>query len=274
MARKADKSLVWVIGGAGRGVGKTTLAGRLCDLLPDSVYAKYGHGRPSADKAPNYFRTLDDLEQFVNETRRTAAHVVVECNAWAGQGKGDVTIFVDASPGRTSTRPDVAALRSAADICVSDSADPKLWRAALAGVPVTAALRTKIVRALLAHQRFTAGGGVAVRTKVWFEAGGKHIFGAGIADLLAEIYRLGTLTAAAKAVNMSYRYAWQLLRTAETHLGRALVVRQAGGASGGHAALTAEGRHALEIFRTLNREVADFADKRFGDLYEQRARND
>lgn len=272
MARKPNKSLVWVICGAGRGVGKTTLAGRLCELLPGSVYAKYGHGRPSADKTPNYFRKLDDLGQFVGDARRTATHVVVECNAWAREGRGDVTIFVDAAPGRPA-RPDAARLRSTADICVGDRPQPKLWRAALADVPIAAALRVKIVRALEDHQRFTAGGGAAVRTKVWFEAGGKHIFGAGIADLLANVDQLGTLTAAAKAVHMSYRYAWQLLRTAETHLGRALVVRQAGGASGGGMALTAEGRRALDVFRTLNREVADFADRRFGELYEQKARN-
>jgi molybdate transport system regulatory protein len=272
MAKKKP-SLVWVICGAGRSVGKTTLAKRLCDLLPGSIYAKHGHGRPSAGKTPNFFRRVDELATFVSEARREASHVVVESNAWAREGKGDLTIFVDAAPGRASTRPDVATLRSAADICVSDKANPKQWRAALAGAAVVASLRPKIVQVLLAHQRFTVGGGVAVRSKVWFEAGGKHIFGAGIADLLATVDQHGTLTAAAKAVNMSYRYAWQLLRTAETHLGRSLVVRQAGGASGGGTALTAEGRHVLEVFRELNCDVAEFADQRFSELYGQRTGN-
>jgi len=264
---KVKRPFVWVISGAGRGVGKTTLAERLGELLPRSVYAKYGHGRPRADKTPNYFRKLDDLERFVSGVRRNASHVVVECNAWARDGKGDLTIFVDASPGRPSTRSDVAALRSAADICVGDTAEPKRWRKVLAGVGIGSALQGKIAGALQAHQRFTAGGGVAVRTKVWFEAGGKHILGAGIADLLQRVDQLGTLTAAAKDVRMSYRYAWQLLRTAEAHLGRKLVARRVGGASGGGTALTAEGRHAMEVFLALNREVADLADKRFDGLY-------
>jgi len=269
MAQKT-KSVVWVICGAGRGVGKTTLAERLCELLPSSVYAKYGNGRPRGDKTPNYFRKLEALEGFVDASRKAASHTVVEANSWAREGKGDVTIFVDAATGRPSPRPDVAQLRAAADILVSGDAMPRQWRTALGRVPIAARLRDRIVKALAAHQQFTAGDGLAVRTKVWFEAGGKHIFGAGIADLLDEVDRRGTLTAAAKTVNMSYRYAWQLLRTAETHLGRSLVVRRAGGASGGGMALTDEGRHALTVFRALNREVADFADKRFDELYGRR----
>lgn len=270
---KSKRPIVWVICGAGRGVGKTTLAERLCELLPSSVYAKYGHGRPRADKTPNYFRKLDDLERFIDDAHRRASHVVVECNAWARDGKGDLTIFIDAAPGRPSTRTDVDALRSAADICVNDAAEPKRWRRALAGAGIASALQTKIVRELQAHQRFTAGGGVAVRTKVWFEAGGKRVFGAGIADLLQRVDQLGTLTAAAKDVRMSYRYAWQLLRAAETHLGHKLVTRQVGGASGGGTALTAEGRHALNVFRLLSREVAELADKRFDRLYGKDASN-
>lgn len=269
MARKAGKALVWVISGAGRGVGKTTLARRLCDLLPGSVYAKYGRGRPRADKTPNYFQKLDDLAQFVGEARPSATHVVVECNAWAREGKGDVTVFIGAQPGRTGMRADAEVLRAAADLCVTADADPAQWRKALTRTALPAALRTKVVRALANHQRVVAGG-AEVRTKVWFEAGGKRVFGTGIARLLAAIDQFGTLTAAAKDVSMSYRYAWQLLRTAEAHLGSALVSRQTGGASGGGTALTDHGRHALAVFQQLNRDVADFADARFSDLYERK----
>ena len=269
MATKAKRSLVWVICGAGRGVGKTTLARRLCELLPRSVYAKYGQGRPRADKAPNYFRKLDDLAQFVGNARRNATHVVVECNAWAREGKGDVTIFIDAQPGRAGMLADAAALGAAADVCVSADSTPKEWRSALTRAGVPAALRTKVTCVLARHQRIVAGG-PEVRTKVWFEATGKRVFGSGIARLLAAIDQLGTLTAAAKDVNMSYRYAWQLLRTAEAHLGEALVIRQAGGPTGGGTALTDPGRHALTVFEQLNRDVADFADARFSDLYERK----
>ena len=34
---------VWVICGAERGVGKTHLGSRLCEVLPEAVYVKRGH---------------------------------------------------------------------------------------------------------------------------------------------------------------------------------------------------------------------------------------
>ena len=47
---------MWIICGAGRRVGKTHLARRLCRVLPRSVYAKPGHGPAGAAKSRNYFR--------------------------------------------------------------------------------------------------------------------------------------------------------------------------------------------------------------------------
>ncbi len=266
---KAKQAMLWVIGGAGRHVGKTTVANRLCAVLPNSVYAKCGHGKPKSHKQPNYFRNEGELSRFVTGARQRAKHVVVEYNGWAHEGRGDVTIYIDAQPGRRAMRADAAALRAAADLCVCADSTPTEWRKALTRARVPAALRRKVVGVLARHQRVVAGG-PEVRTKVWFEADGKRVFGSGIGRLLAAIDQLGTLTAAAKDVKMSYRYAWQLLRTAEAHVGEALVARQTGGATGGGTALTDHGRHALSVFQQLNRDVADFADQRFSDLYEQK----
>jgi len=263
MPDKSKRCLVWVIGGAGRGVGKTTLAQRLCEVLPDSVYVKCGHARKKKHKQPNYFRRAADLERFVADARRRARHVVAEYNAWAHEGRGDVTLFVDAAAGRTRRRDDADALSAAADLCVAADSTEIQWRTALARVPIAAALRKKIVSVLAEHRRFVVGGQADVRSKVWFEADGRHVFGAGIASLLECVDELGTLTAAAKATDMSYRYAWDLLRTAEVHFGRAFVARQAGGRRGGRTTLTDDGRHALAVFRQLNQDVARFADKQF-----------
>ena len=53
-------SLVWAICGAGRGVGKTTVALELCKLLPDSVYVKCGHSSAKPDKPGKYFSNISD----------------------------------------------------------------------------------------------------------------------------------------------------------------------------------------------------------------------
>ena len=51
-------SLIWTICGAGRGVGKTTLAMQLSEVLPDSTYTKCGHGKIKSDKPGKFFKKL------------------------------------------------------------------------------------------------------------------------------------------------------------------------------------------------------------------------
>ena len=102
--------------------------------------------------------------------------------------------------------------------------------------------------------------GLAVRTKVWLETDGMHAFGTGLARLLEGVARTGTLREAARAAHISYRHAWDMIKTAEKHLGKELILPRPGGIGGGQSALSAKGRHLLEVFRRVNREVADFAD--------------
>ena len=73
---------------------------------------------------------------------------------------------------------------------------------------------------------------------------------------------------------MSYRYAWKLIQVAEKRLGQTLVIRRAGGNRGGNSALSEKGRALLKTFNLLNKEVADFADKRFCALYKKGTGND
>jgi molybdate transport repressor ModE-like protein len=51
----------------------------------------------------------------------------------------------------------------------------------------------------------------------------------------------GYVTDAAKTSDMSYRYAWNLIRMAEHHFGKVLIERHAGSQSGGSSTLSAEG---------------------------------
>lgn len=106
----------------------------------------------------------------------------------------------------------------------------------------------------------------SVRTKVWIETAGSRVFGSGLARLLENIERFGSLRRAADEAGMSYRYAWNLIGAAEDDLRTRLIIRRTGGSGGGGSALSAEGRRLLGIFRALSREVADFADARFGAL--------
>jgi len=265
-------STIWVICGAGRGVGKTALAERLCAVLPDSLYAKCGHGPFKAGKPANYFSTTAALEEFV-ASQGAAGHIVVESNAWARAGRGDIVAFVDGVRGRTGLREDAADLRSRAHLHVAADASRADWLKVLKKSLSSEALCRAVCDALAAQQTCLFGAQPKVRTKVWLESAGARVFGNGLALLLEHVDVLGTLQGAAQAAGMSYRYAWNLIRSAERRLGRDLVLRRSGGAHGGSSVLSEEGRSMLNLFRRLNSDVAAYADKRFSEFCNREGRH-
>lgn len=261
----------WVICGAGRGVGKTHLAERLCEALPGAVYAKQGCGEPRPGKTPNFFASKEELASFVEEARGRHEHVVVESNSWARSGHGDVIIFVDGIPGKTEYRADADELRTKSHLRVIPGSSihecKKVLRRKLADSP----LREAVCDLLIQHKHFLGGSKPRVNTKVWLTVDGMHAFGSGVAKLLESVDRCGTLQEAARAVGMSYRRAWGLIKKAEKHLSIPLIVPRAGGAGGGGTTLSSEGRHLLETFQRLNQEVAALANERFAPPADEEA---
>ncbi len=68
-----------------------------------------------------------------------------------------------------------------------------------------------------------------IRVKFWLEENGEVLFGDGRLQLLEAVERAGSLAAAARELNMSYRAAWGRLHASEERLGFALVERSQGG---------------------------------------------
>ena len=124
-------SVIWIICGASRGVGKTHLALNLCRVLPNSVYAKCGCGQKKADQPANFFNTQEDLELFVARYRDSYEHIVIESNTRARVGKGDVIIFLDCIDGNTNIRNDVEQLQSMAHISVNANTLNDNWKTVL-----------------------------------------------------------------------------------------------------------------------------------------------
>jgi hypothetical protein len=112
------RPVLWVICGIGRGVGKTKLALDLCRALPDAVYAKQGTSRQFDGKPENYFHDDRELDAFLDaEARSGRRHLVVESNALARRGSGDIIVFLDVPAGtalRAEPRSDAAELRQKA----------------------------------------------------------------------------------------------------------------------------------------------------------------
>ena len=84
------------------------------------------------------------------------------------------------------------------------------------------------------------------RFKLWFVGEDEeYVFGLGTMRLLVEIDRLGSVSAAARELGMSYRFALERISIVEKRLGRSLVDRTRGGKDGGGAKLTAFGYELL-----------------------------
>ncbi|MFT4149503.1 MAG: LysR family transcriptional regulator [Paracoccaceae bacterium] len=88
-----------------------------------------------------------------------------------------------------------------------------------------------------------------IRLRLYFDNG--LMFGPGKADLLAGIAEHGSISAAGRAMGMSYKRAWSLVEEMNAAFARPVVESARGGAAGGGAHLTDEGRAVLGHYRRL-----------------------
>ncbi|RSZ60153.1 LysR family transcriptional regulator [Massilia atriviolacea] len=75
--------------------------------------------------------------------------------------------------------------------------------------------------------------------------------GPGKADLLDAIEGAGSISAAARAMGMSYRRAWLLVEVMNNSFAEPLVRSAAGGSQGGGASVTAMGKEVLTRYRAM-----------------------
>ncbi len=83
----------------------------------------------------------------------------------------------------------------------------------------------------------------------------KKLSGNDLFNLLEYIKNHGSITSAAQKLDVSYRYAWGLIRDAEKTMGLKLVEKKVGGHSGGGTFLTDEGRKILLKYKKFKNEV-------------------
>jgi molybdate transport system regulatory protein len=81
--------------------------------------------------------------------------------------------------------------------------------------------------------------------------GSEHSIGPGKAALLEAIRETGSISAAARALGMAYRHAWELVDDLNACFATAVVETAAGGRRGGGARLTPFGAELLERFREM-----------------------
>lgn len=83
--------------------------------------------------------------------------------------------------------------------------------------------------------------------------------GPGKIELLEAIRREGSISAAGRAMEMSYRRAWDLVDETARICGRPVVASQTGGKHGGGARLTAFGEELIARYRAIEKAAAKAA---------------
>jgi molybdate transport system regulatory protein len=107
----------------------------------------------------------------------------------------------------------------------------------------------------LSRSGHEAESGLTIRSKVWVEKDGKLLMGWGRATLLERIDELGSISAAAKSMKLAYRNAWLWVESMNRLSGKPLVEKATGGAHGGYARLTEEGRRIVKDYLEKRAEI-------------------
>ena len=90
-----------------------------------------------------------------------------------------------------------------------------------------------------------------VRLRVFL--GEEHSVGPGKVELLESVRELGSISSAARSMDMAYRHAWELIDDMNRCFRSPVVATTSGGASRGGARVTAFGEELIRRFRAMER---------------------
>jgi len=98
----------------------------------------------------------------------------------------------------------------------------------------------------------------AFRGRVWIDGPEGTFIGYGRVVLLERIIEHGSLTKAAKSMEMSYRRAWDLVDSMNRQTKRPFVELATGGKGGGGARVTKDGMRAIKVFWNFYKDLQAF----------------
>ncbi|ODC05304.1 transcriptional regulator [Terasakiispira papahanaumokuakeensis] len=79
--------------------------------------------------------------------------------------------------------------------------------------------------------------------------------GYGKVDLLKAIQKEASISAAARALGMSYRRAWSLINEMNTHFAEPVVETHTGGARRGGAEVTSKGQYLIDCYELIQTQA-------------------
>jgi molybdate transport system regulatory protein len=98
----------------------------------------------------------------------------------------------------------------------------------------------------------------AFRGRVWIDGPEGTFIGYGRVVLLERILEHGSITKAAKSMEMSYRRAWDLVDSMNRQAKRPFVELATGGKGGGGARVTVNGKKAIKVFWNFYKDLQAF----------------
>ncbi|UNY97631.1 winged helix-turn-helix domain-containing protein [Zhouia spongiae] len=100
-----------------------------------------------------------------------------------------------------------------------------------------------------------------IKSRIWIEADDHVLLGHGRVKLLKSIEEYGSLSKAAKSLNMSYKKAWDLIDAINKSSEKPVVETAIGGKNGGGTNITKYGKKLIEAFEEINKKCWDFLDQ-------------
>lgn len=100
--------------------------------------------------------------------------------------------------------------------------------------------------------------------------GEEKFFGPGKYQLLEQIMLTGSISQAAKAMNMSYKKAWDMVNALNEQCTKPIVVTATGGNKGGKTTLTEEGIELLKAYDKLQEKFQKFVEKHIDTFLEHK----
>ena len=99
-----------------------------------------------------------------------------------------------------------------------------------------------------------------IKSRIWIEFEDHVLLGEGRVQLLKAIDQTGSLSQAAKSLNISYKKAWDLIDSVNKSAKEPLTITSTGGKGGGGAELTPYGKSLIIAFENINKNCWEFLD--------------
>ena len=110
---------------------------------------------------------------------------------------------------------------------------------------------------------------MSLKVKFRIDFDDAHAIGPGKIALLERMRDCGSLSQAARELDISYRRAWQLLDSLNTSFNEPVIVTSVGGKGGGGSEITKLGLALIDAYRALEKETTQRALQFFKPLRSQ-----